>query len=241
MLGSPSGALFLGSATDESLMHTFGRKIETGKDEPTGRVVDKYVAEFDGRKDAVDWGQEEVKSSALRDEGIGPLKKYHAETCPSLAPVAVQPDLGMRSEALGITVVQFGDVEDAAGIIDIKTSKKSPNSINGSYVPSDSHLNQMTWYGIGYKAKHGRPPRKTELHYLVHTQVPKVVPVAVTIDAGQVAYVEGLAARLETRLGWLNGTGWKGMVPNRKSFLCSRRYCNFWRECQQEFGGKVKE
>ncbi len=29
--------------------------------------------------------------------------------------------------------------------------------------------------------------------------------------------------------------------PNRQSLLCSRRQCAFWRECQREFGGSVRE
>ena len=29
--------------------------------------------------------------------------------------------------------------------------------------------------------------------------------------------------------------------PNRSSYLCSRKYCSYWRACQREFGGKVPE
>jgi hypothetical protein len=30
-------------------------------------------------------------------------------------------------------------------------------------------------------------------------------------------------------------------IPNRVGFLCSRRYCGYWRRCEREFGGAVKE
>ena len=30
-------------------------------------------------------------------------------------------------------------------------------------------------------------------------------------------------------------------IPNRAGFLCSRRYCGYWRRCEREFGGAVKE
>ena len=30
-------------------------------------------------------------------------------------------------------------------------------------------------------------------------------------------------------------------LPNRGSLLCSRRHCAFWRACEREFGGKVRE
>ena len=29
--------------------------------------------------------------------------------------------------------------------------------------------------------------------------------------------------------------------PRRHSNICSRRYCSFWRACEKQFGGKVKE
>jgi hypothetical protein len=30
-------------------------------------------------------------------------------------------------------------------------------------------------------------------------------------------------------------------LPNRSNYMCSRKYCAFWRPCQNEFGGEVGE
>ena len=30
-------------------------------------------------------------------------------------------------------------------------------------------------------------------------------------------------------------------LPNRSNYMCSRKYCAFWRACQNEFGGEVGE
>jgi hypothetical protein len=30
-------------------------------------------------------------------------------------------------------------------------------------------------------------------------------------------------------------------VPNRQSLYCSRRHCPFWRACESDFGGRVRE
>ena len=30
-------------------------------------------------------------------------------------------------------------------------------------------------------------------------------------------------------------------VPNRASFLCSRKYCPHWQRCEDEYGGKVDD
>jgi hypothetical protein len=29
-------------------------------------------------------------------------------------------------------------------------------------------------------------------------------------------------------------------VPDRSSFLCSRKYCSFWGRCVEEYGGEVE-
>jgi hypothetical protein len=31
------------------------------------------------------------------------------------------------------------------------------------------------------------------------------------------------------------------LMPNRRSPLCSRKNCAFWRACEKEFGGAVEE
>ena len=30
------------------------------------------------------------------------------------------------------------------------------------------------------------------------------------------------------------------IAANRQSYLCSGRYCSFWRQCQRDFGGPIQ-
>ena len=34
------------------------------------------------------------------------------------------------------------------------------------------------------------------------------------------------------------GTGM--YCPNRQSMLCSQKHCSFWKQCEEEFGGRVR-
>jgi hypothetical protein len=45
-----------------------------------------------------------------------------------------------------------------------------------------------------------------------------------------------------------SGRGWPQVAmrdgiypPRRRSPVCARRYCGYWRECEREFGGRVDE
>lgn len=240
----PSASLIRGGAVDEALNLNFTEKLRTGTDEPEPRLVEKYVAEFAGRQGEVDWAQEEERPSVVRDAGINPLKLYRRQQCPTLTPAAVQPDLGMVSQRLGIRVVQYGDLVTADGlVIDYKTSKKSPpTDAKGQPRPSsfDDEF-QVISQRLGYEATYRRRPRAIRLDYFVMTKEPKIVPVAVAVGSEQVALYETMVDRLERRLQWLDATAWAGALPNRSHFLCTRRFCGYWQRCQGDYGGVVKE
>lgn len=239
-----SAPLLLGRATDEAVMLNFDGKKQTGRDEPVKRVKEKYVAEFDGGRKDVDWSREDERPLDLRDSGMKPLEKYHTEYCPSIVPVEVQPDLGMENTALGIRIVQFGDVLTKDGkLIDVKTSKSSPPSVpSGGFRPkSEDHEFQVICYDLGHRAKYGKPPTQSRLDYLIHTKEPKVVSVPVIVGPAQVKYFGTVADRMERRLQWLNATAWAGALPNRRHFLCSKKYCPYAAQCEKDHGGRVRD
>lgn len=239
-----SSALLLGRATDEAFQLNFQTKMSAGRDEKLAVVQEKYVAEFESGVDAVDWRADEERPVDLRDSGMKPLAKYHREVCPGIRPVEVQPDFGMECKALGIHVVQFGDVLTVDHIIiDQKTSRSSPpNGANGlPRAKSEDHEFQGISYAIGHKARLGIPPAKMRIDYLVRTKEPKIVHATVATGPTQVAYFEAVTDRMERRLQWLNSVEWKTALPNRRHLLCSRKWCEYWRECEKDFGGAVKE
>lgn len=233
----PGSALTIGASVDESLAFNFRSKITTGEDEKAGRVLDYYVAEFDKRKDGTLWFPDE-KPEELRDQAGGALTLYHKEDCPAIIPAEVQPDLSVELSTFRADLKQYGDlITTDQTIIDFKTASKSPPA--GRPASFDDEL-QVTSYHLGYEAKKGKPPKGTELHYLVKTKTPKVVKVPVYVDAESTRYYENFVSRVEEALQRQEREGWNP-IPNRSSFLCSRRFCGYADICIKNFGGHVKD
>ncbi len=67
------------------------------------------------------------------------------------------------------------------------------------------------------------------------TKTPQLVQISCTINKADVASVEKLYPVVQ------RGIRGGFFAPNRSHYLCSRKYCGFWRRCQQEFGGEVSE
>lgn len=68
---------------------------------------------------------------------------------------------------------------------------------------------------------------------LVKNKKPKLVEQAYTVEECDLIEVERMYPLVQQaiRAGLF--------LPNRSNFMCSRKYCAFWRACQREFGGKV--
>jgi hypothetical protein len=56
-----------------------------------------------------------------------------------------------------------------------------------------------------------------------------------TVQAGDLAEIEHMYPLVQRAIR----TGL--FLPNRSNYMCGRKYCAFWRACQNEFGGEVGE
>ena len=69
---------------------------------------------------------------------------------------------------------------------------------------------------------------------LVKTQTVQIVQQAYTVEERDVRATEVLYPMARKAMG-------SGMYcPNRQSMLCSQKHCSFWKECEEEFGGRVR-
>jgi hypothetical protein len=115
-------------------------------------------------------------------------------------------------------------VRDVNGrIIDIKTAKRKPPSI------SASHQLQIGTYAMLHPEASG----EAQLVTLTKTKT-----VAMHTDTMR---VQAHDRQLTTRLYSIARDQMQAglYAPNRASFLCSRKYCGYWMQCQEEFGGVV--
>jgi len=234
----PTGALTMGSAVHAAINANFEQKIETKRDLPPMGVKAIYddawqlmvKGEYPPRYQG---GQPSLPTEFRDDEDPAELKrlgealtlKYLDEACPEIEPKAVE--FKVSGTINGVRVRGYLDLLDAQGrVIDLKTAARTPSEISSDYRFQVATYRQL----LG-----GIVTGEARVDTLVKTKVPKLVQMSCTIDQSDVDSVEKLYPVVQ------RGIRGGFFPPNRSHYLCSRKYCGFWRECQHQFGGKVGE
>jgi hypothetical protein len=125
----------------------------------------------------------------------------------------------------GVPVQGFVDLQDIAGTVhEIKTASRKPSGISANYALQGATYAQLVPDCGGL----------VQITTLVATKTPQVIPVQYEVSDADIRLTEIIypAVRAAMKEG--------RVLPNRGSNLCSRKHCNFWRECQRDFGGTVK-
>jgi RecB family exonuclease len=219
----PNGNLVLGRAVHWALTQNFAQKAETYEDLPLAGVLGLFREAWALERDRAEFRDDEDPFQlALSGEAL--VMKYLDEVAPAVEPVAVE--MHVEGEIGLVRVQGFIDVLDVEGrIIDIKTAKASPSSIE----PMNRF--QVATYRQLAPAASGQGRIDT----LVKTKTPKIVlqPFEVTggdLRATQTIYA-GASQAMKSDIH----------MPNRLSMFCSRRNCAYWRDCERDWGGEVPE
>jgi len=214
------------------------QKVETKVDSPpTGvkavydeawdlLVKGEYPARYPGGKPALPTEfREDEEPSDLKKQGEALTLKYLDEACPETEPKAVE--FPVSGTINGVRVRGFIDLLDSEGrVIDLKTAARTPSEISTDYRFQVATYRQL----LG-----GIVTGEARVDTLVKTKTPKLVQMSCTIDQGDIDSVNALYPVVQ------RGIRGGYFAPNRSHYLCSRKYCGFWRECQRQFGGKVGE
>lgn len=231
----PTGSLVQGSAVHAAIAENFRQKIETCQDlAPAG-----VKALFDEAWDLAlkgelpgpygkcalppEFAQDEAPEQ-LKAEGETLATQYLEEACPSIDPAAVE--LSVSGSIGGVPVRGFIDLLDATGrVIDLKVVRRTPSEIS-----ADHRVQIATYRKLCPKAN-----GEARVDSLVKNKKPKLVQQAYTVADCDLVEIERMYPLVQQaiRAGLF--------LPNRSNFMCSRKYCAFWRACQLEFGGSVPE
>ena len=218
----PSGARSMGSAVHNAVRANMDQKCDEHIDLPVEGVVGVY-------RDA--WNRLERETEFRDDEDPGELKAqgeqlvrlYMDQEAPRVDPYCVEYQV--RGVIGGVPVRGYIDLLDVDGrIIDLKTAARKPSEIG-----SDHRFQVAT-----YKRLSGLATGAARITTLTKTKVPAIVNQDYTISAADEAAPEKLYPLVQKMIRAGN------FSPNRSHFLCSRKYCGFWRACEREFGGVVK-
>jgi len=138
------------------------------------------------------------------------------------------PGSGAAVEGIiaGVCVQGIVDLLDMKGhIIDFKTAARRPAGITPDY-----NL-QLTTYSMITPGASGQ----CRLDTVTKTKTVQLVQQSCEIGPEERRYAETLYPMVQEAMR-------DGIYPpRRRSPVCSRRYCGYWRECEREFGGRVDE
>jgi RecB family exonuclease len=213
----------LGKAFHEAIAHNFRHKLQTRSDLPLTEALESFRSSLGQHLEsaALAGGVDAVE---IFDLGTVMLQKYLCEAAPLIQPAAVETAVaGMIG---GIKVRGYVDLLDTNGrIIDTKSALKPMKGI------SHDHKLQLTSYAMITPAASGLCRLDT---------VTKGRTVSLTQKSFQIGPADRRYA--ETVYPMVQESIREGIfLPRRSSALCSRKYCGYWRACEREFGGAVRD
>jgi putative RecB family exonuclease len=218
-----TGALLVGSCLHAAIAENMRQKIETKQDLPAAGVQAIYTEA---------WGTLIKETEFHPDEDPGELQavgralalKYLDEACPSIEPAAVE--LPITGDIGGVPVRGYVDLLDTSGrVIELKSAARKPSEV------SPDHRFQVATY----RALSPQVSGEARVDTLVKTKTPQLVEMPYTVQVCDLAEIERMYPLVQRAIR----TGL--FLPNRSNYMCSRKYCAFWRACQNEFGGEVGE
>jgi len=219
----PTGALTLGSSVHSAIGENFAQKLETHQDLDIAGVSAIYNSAWAEKAKDTEFRDDEDPAT-MKAQGLALALKYLDEACPSIQPAAVERHVSGRIG--GVLVQGFIDLMDVSGrIIDLKTAAKKPTEIGSDYRFQLATYQQLCPEASG----------EARLDTLVKTKAPQLIRLDCKSEQAAIDATEKLYPLVQQsiRAGvWL---------PNRSHFMCSRKYCGAWRNCQKDFGGTVSE
>ena len=219
----PTPNQILGRAVHAALAANFEQKCETKTDLPVIGVLAVYREAWDVLSAETEFPDAE-DPEALGQVGEGLVTKYMEEAAPRIEPAAVE--LRVEGVIAGVRVTGYIDLLDTDGcVIDIKTAKARPSSIN------PMHRFQVATYRYLTNLARG----SGRIDTLVKTKTPQLIQQPFSVTEQELRAIHTIYPEAQALM--------RGVVhlPNRQSMLCSRRHCAYWRHCEQKWGGEVPE
>lgn len=219
----PSVALAFGSSVHSALELNFKQKIKTKWDLPVEEIVEHFHSDFNKRLDEAVLIDEDLQQ--LHRSGETMLKRYMIEFAPGTVPKYVEEKITVTFKNYDFGVSGIVDLFDIYGtIIDYKTTKTKYKEFPESIIIQQS-LYRIMLEAIGEKvngnridefAKDTNSIRAISLNPNRELALRKFSEVATNIQRGN-------------------------FPTSRGSYLCKKRFCQHWAECEKRFGGTIKE
>jgi hypothetical protein len=218
-----NSALALGSAVHRAIEVNFREKVISKEDLDTLGIVAVFRDTWQDQARETEFRADEDPAT-IGKMGEQLVAKYMDEAAPWIQPAAVELDVA--GEIGGVPVRGRVDLIDEDGcIVDVRNSARKPSGISPDYAFQLATYRQITPGASG----------EARLDTLVKTKAVQLVQQAYTVGEQEIRAVEVMYPLVQE--GIASGL----YFPNRQSLTCSQRNCAYWRQCEQEFGGRVEE
>jgi PD-(D/E)XK nuclease superfamily len=214
--------LALGKAVHAALGENFRQKIETREDLPTTGVMALFRQAWIEERDETEFAESD-DADVIGKCGEALVMRYMDEMAPFIQPAA--SDFFVAGEIGGIRVQGIIDVVDEdQRIIDLKTRTRRPPHISFADVFQVATYRQLLPTADGC----------VHIDSLIKTKSVQVVRQSLDLTPEDLRITVMLYPLVREAMQT------NAFLPNRLSLSCSRRHCAFWRQCEREFGGHVR-
>jgi RecB family exonuclease len=219
-----SGALAVGIASHDAWRANFAQKVESRKDLPTDEVIAEFRSAWDEQAQQARFarGENAMDLGAMAEALV---QVYMEQVAPTIQPALVEVEVS--GTIGGVPVRGRVDVIDVNGrIIDAKTAAKKPNEIRPSY-----RFQQATYVQLAGEGANG----ECRLDTITKTKTIAVHQQSFTIGDSDRTHLAKMYPLLQESMR-------SGLyVPNRSSYLCSKKHCPYADHCVDQYGGMVSD
>lgn len=218
-----TAATALGTAFHQTIAGNYRQKVETAKDLPREELLCVFRETLGLQlEDSVLLPGEHPME--LLELGELMLTKYLNDAAPLIQPAAVETKV--RGVIGNVKVYGYVDLLDIEGrIIDSKSALKPFKGV------SHDHRLQLASYVMMTPAASG----ECRLDMVTKAKTVSLIQKSFVVTDADRKYAEIVYPMVQDSIR-------EGIfLPRRNGSLCSRRYCGFWKNCEKEFHGAVKD
>lgn len=227
---SPSRiALAFGTSIHAALKKNYANKIFSKKDLSIDEITSEFSDNYDAEVKTVDFiPDDEEPQSFIKDAGIELLTKYQKDIAPRIQPKIVEQKISLTFEKLPFVLTGTLDlIDDDNVLVDHKTTRKALKQIPDGYIRQISGYKYLA-ERMNIVVESARIDMLTAKSAVTNTGI-RHIPIATNLKEFLQSFLTASDA-IE-----------KGVFfPNRNSFLCNKKYCPFWNECEIKYGGTVR-
>lgn len=222
----PNPDLAFGAAFHEMARETHFQKIRTEKDLPISLLTDLFCQDLEDRD--VDWSTKSLDKT--KDEGVISVRSYMQKTAPSIHPAHVEHAWTMKIANRDWVISGKTDlITDKDRVRELKTTGRRVSK------PKDGHAFQAGVYIMAWRAQTGLLSVQGDLDYCIRGR-DEVCSIPVEFDT---ELTRRTLDTFDDVAKWIQREAWP---PHRQgNYLCSRRYCNDWNQCEKDCGGRVAD